>query len=86
VAARRQPDYLAIMKSPNFTYLIIGAVIMALLPFGETPHLWQKLLLLKDGYLHEPMDWFDLLLHGGPLVGVIILLVLRKSKMMTKSA
>jgi hypothetical protein len=32
------------------------------------------------------MDWFDLMLHGGPLVGVIILLVLRKSKMMTKSA
>ncbi len=86
MAARLQPDYLALMKSPNFTYLIIGAIVMALLPFGETPHLWQKLMLLKDGYLHQPMDWFDLLLHGGPLVGVIVLLLLRTSKMITKSA
>lgn len=74
------------MKSPNFTYLIIGAVIMALLPFGETPHLWQKLMLLKHGYLHQPMDWFDLLLHGGPLLGVLILVGLRKRKTMQKSA
>jgi nitrate reductase gamma subunit len=43
------------MKSPNFTYLIIGAVIMALLPFGETPHLWQKLLLLER-WLSTPAD------------------------------
>jgi len=68
------------MKSPNFTYLIIAAVVMALLPFGETPHLWQKLMLLKDGYLHQPMDWFDLLLHGGPAVGVALLLALRTYK------
>ena len=65
------------MKSPNLTYLIIGAVVMALLPFGETPHLWQKLLLLKDGYLHQPMDWFDLVLHGGPALVVMGLLALR---------
>lgn len=65
------------MKSPNFTYLIIAAVVMALLPFGETPHLWQKLMLLKDGYLHQPMDWFDLLLHGGPAVGVVTILAVR---------
>lgn len=65
------------MKSQNLTYLVMLALIMALLPFGETPHLWQKLLLLKDGYLHQPMDWFDLLLHGGPLLGVVVLLLVR---------
>lgn len=65
------------MKSTNLTYLIIMALIMAVLPFGEQPHLWQKLLLLKDGYLHKPMDWFDLLLHGGPLVGVVVILAMR---------
>ena len=65
------------MKSQNFTYLVVLALIMAVLPFGEQPHLWQKLLLLKDGYLHQPMDWFDLLLHGGPLVGVLVILALR---------
>ena len=68
------------MKSPNLNFLIIAAVVMALLPFGETPHLWQKLMLLKDGYLHNAMDWFDLLLHGGPAVGVVVLLAVRAVK------
>jgi hypothetical protein len=57
---------------------------MALLPFGETPHLWQKLLLLKDGYLHQPMDWFDLVLHGGPLLVVAVLLSQRALKARTQ--
>lgn len=66
------------MKSASsLTYLILIAVLMAVLPFGEQPHLWQKLLLLKQGYLHQPMDWFDLLMHGGPLVGVAGVLVFR---------
>ncbi len=61
-------------------YLVVLALIMAVLPFGEQPHLWQKLLLLKDGYLHKPMDWLDLLLHGGPLLGVLVILALRGIK------
>lgn len=65
------------MKSQNFMYLVVLALIMAVLPLGEQPHLWQKLLLLKDGYLHQPTDWFDLLLHGGPLLGVLVILLVR---------
>jgi len=66
------------MKSPsNFTYLILVAILMAVLPFGEQPHLWQKLMLLKQGYLHQAMDWFDLLMHGGPAVVVLGMLVFR---------
>ncbi len=66
------------MKSPsNFTYLILLAIVMAVLPFGEQPHLWQKLMLLKQGYLHQALDWFDLMMHGAPLVVVIVLFVVR---------
>lgn len=65
------------MKFRSFSYLVVLALIMAVLPFSEQPHLWQKLLLLKDGYLHKPMDYFDLLLHGGPLLGVLVMLALR---------
>jgi hypothetical protein len=43
------------MKSPNFTYLIIGAVIMALLPFGETPHLVAEAAALER-WLSTPAD------------------------------
>ena len=71
-------QYLPLMKSPsNFTYLILVAILMAVLPFGEQPHLWQKLVLLKQGYLHQALDWFDLLMHGGPLLVVAGLLIWR---------
>lgn len=75
------------MKSSNLTYLIILALVMAVLPFGEQPHLWQKLLLLKDGYLHQPLDWFDFLMHGGPLVAVLVILAARGiTKLRAKAA
>ncbi|MFO1470033.1 MAG: hypothetical protein U1F27_03195 [Turneriella sp.] len=66
------------MKSPsNFTYLVLVAILMAFLPFGEQPHLWQKLVLLRQGYLHQTMDWLDLLMHGGPIVAVAGILLWR---------
>lgn len=66
------------MKSPSsLAYAILIAIVMAVLPFGETPHLWQKLMLLKQGYLHQAMDWFDLLMHGGPAVVVAGMLIFR---------
>jgi hypothetical protein len=59
----------------RFFLFVAIAIIMALMPFGETPHLWQKLQLLKSGYLHKPVDWFDLSIHGVPLLLVLINLV-----------
>ena len=73
--------YLPLMKSPsNFTYLVLVAILMAVLPFGEQPHLWQKLVLLRQGYLHQAMDWFDLLMHGGPAVLVLVIGTYRLSQ------
>lgn len=69
--------YFEYVKPSNLAYFAVLACIMAVLPFGEQPHLWQKLLLLKNGYLHKPMDWFDLFLHGGPLAVVSLVLFWR---------
>jgi len=50
--------------------LFVG-LLMAALPFGGEPHLLQKWKLFVNGWLHNPMDWFDFALHGLPLAGAI---------------
>lgn len=47
--------------------VIIIATIFALMPFGE-PHLWSKMKMLAGGVPLAPIDWFDILVHGGPPV------------------
>ena len=48
--------------------LLPVAVLLALAPFAPEPHLWEKLKMLFEGTLVRPIDIFDLLLHGAPLV------------------
>ena len=52
--------------------LAVAAVLLALAPFGSEPHLVQKLRMLFSGELVRPIDIFDLLMHGTPLVLLII--------------
>ena len=53
-------------------FLIVIAVLMAILPFNATPHLLEKLHMLTDGTLQRPLDIFDLLMHGTPAVLLMI--------------
>ena len=51
----------------SYTILIIIAVFMLLAPFKPMPHVVEKLLMLKNGTLHRPIDIFDLFYHLAPL-------------------
>ena len=51
--------------------LALVSIIMGIMPLGSEPHLWQKLKLLINGWLSGPMDIFDLMLHGLPLVATL---------------
>lgn len=51
------------------------AVLLGLAPFSPEPHLWEKLKMLFSGELVRPIDIFDLLLHGTPLILVVIKLL-----------
>lgn len=51
------------------TMLLVGVQVTAALglmaaPFGQTPHLAEKLGMLFAGDLTRPIDIFDLALHG----------------------
>jgi hypothetical protein len=50
---------------------------MLLAPFKPMPHVVEKLLMLKDGTLHKPVDIFDLFFHLVPLI-LLILKAMRK--------
>jgi len=48
------------------TLLVVLCLTLGLAPFMPLPHLLEKLKMLVSGELVEPVDIFDLLLHGTP--------------------
>lgn len=55
-----------------YALLLPLALLLALAPFTPEPHLWEKLKMLFAGTLVRPIDIFDLLLHGTPLVLLLL--------------
>lgn len=66
-------------KTP-LSLLVIASLTLGLAPFFPVPHVWEKLNLLATGGLTQPIDIFDLLLHGIPWVLLILRLLLVRSK------
>jgi hypothetical protein len=54
-----------------WTFLLPVALVLGLAPFRPEPHLVEKLRMLAHGQLTRPLDIFDLLLHGTPLLLVL---------------
>ncbi|MBV2092793.1 MAG: RND transporter [Candidatus Thiodiazotropha sp. (ex Ctena orbiculata)] len=52
--------------------VVLPALLLGLAPFVPEPHLWEKLKMLMAGTLHRPIDIFDLLLHGIPVILLVI--------------
>ncbi|WP_243612429.1 RND transporter [Shimia aestuarii] len=48
------------------------ALLLGLAPFLPEPHLWEKLKMLGAGTLVRPLDWFDLAMHGAPVLVLAI--------------
>lgn len=57
-------------------YLIAPpAVLLAISPIGQQPHLIEKLGMLVSGDLSRPIDIFDLCMHGLPLALLVTKIV-----------
>ena len=59
---------LRLLDSLPFSVLIPAALLLAIAPFGQTPHLVEKWRMLCAGTLRRPIDVFDFFLHTVPLV------------------
>ena len=58
--------------------LIVAAVVFGSIPLSS-PHLIEKVRMLLSGDLRRPLDWFDLVLHGFPLILMLAKALLRSS-------
>ena len=58
-----------------YSVLIIFTVMMLLAPLKPMPHVVEKILMLKNGMLHRPIDIFDLFFHLFPLILLILKIV-----------
>ena len=51
--------------------IIILCITLGLAPFNP-PHVVEKLVMLANGNLVRPVDWFDLVLHGAPWLFLLL--------------
>lgn len=62
----------------SWSTVIILCLTIGLAPFVPEPHLLGKLKWVAGGAVGmQPMDWFDLLMHGFPYVLLIRLIILK---------
>lgn len=55
-----------------YSILIIGALLLGLAPLHGQPHIVEKLQLLLNGKLTQPLDIFDLVFHVSPLLLLLL--------------
>jgi len=61
----------------NWGLILLACLTLGLAPFLPEPHIWGKLKWILGGAAGmQPMDWFDLVLHGFPWVLLIRKIVL----------
>ena len=62
----------------SWSFVVLACLTLGLAPFYPEPHLWGKLKWVAGGAVGmQPMDWFDLALHGTPWVLLLRLVVLK---------
>jgi hypothetical protein len=67
---------LRLLDSIPYPVLIIAALLLLIAPIRPMPHVLEKLIMLKEGTLRQPIDIFDLLFHLLPTI-LLILKVIR---------
>ncbi|RYM35091.1 hypothetical protein ERX46_06865 [Brumimicrobium glaciale] len=60
-------------KNNNIVLALLASLTLGLAPFTPEPHLFGKLKWVFGGANGmQPMDWFDLLMHGAPWIWLIV--------------
>lgn len=63
---------LKFLQAMPYVFLVPLALLMALAPFGTTPHFIEKWRMLFAGTLRRPLDWFDLVMHSTPVALLLL--------------
>ena len=68
------------LKDIPYTILIPIALLMGLAPFKPEPHLLEKVRFLFSGTLTRPVDIFDLLMHGAPVLLLAVKIIVERKR------
>ena len=63
------------LDSIPLSMLIIAGIVLGLAPFAPEPHVVEKIRMLATGTLTRPIDIFDLVFHGLPLILLTLKLI-----------
>ncbi len=64
------------MKSSKIFYPLALSLTLGLAPFFPEPHLIGKIRWIAGGGTGmQPMDYFDLVLHGAPWVWLLVVII-----------
>jgi hypothetical protein len=62
----------------NWRIILLLCLTLGLAPFFPEPHIWGKLKWIAGGAEGmQAADWFDVLLHGFPIVLLVRLLIVK---------
>lgn len=61
-------------------WLVLLSLWMLIAPITPEPHVVEKIRMLSQGQLSRPVDIFDLLMHGTPLILLLVRLARLKRK------
>lgn len=62
----------------NWDGAIIACLTLGLTPYVPEPHVWGKIKWVMGGAVGmQPIDWFDLVMHGTPFLLLLRLIVLK---------
>ncbi len=50
---------------------LVASLTLGLAPFYPHAHIWKQLVNLAHGSLSQPVDVFDLVLHGAPWLALL---------------
>jgi len=64
------------LKSIPLPLLLVLCLTLGLAPFTPEPHVWEKLKMVAAGTLSNPVDIFDLAMHGLPFILLLLKLIL----------
>jgi len=64
------------LKSIPLPLLLVLCLTLGLAPFTPEPHVWEKLKMIAAGTLSNPVDIFDLAMHGLPFILLLLKLIL----------
>lgn len=74
------------IPTQKIIYPLIASLTLGLAPFFPEPHIWKQILNIANGTFTEPLDWFDLAMHGAPWIWLIYILITQSNKKTTKSS